>query len=157
MEIDKGKLMQAVTQEKLLEFQSVRYDKLKTAGADRLILDLAINESAGGECPHCRKPWKKVPVSNAFADFSYFDPDCRCYDRCKVCGMSLHGVTFPNRPAKEYKCPRCGHREPERWQLLCRECAQSSIKHIGKPFAYVCNECKSKSKRGKKAALEVDE
>lgn len=157
MEVDKGKLMQAVTQEKLLEYQRIRYDKLRGSGAERLTLDLMVLESAGGACPHCKREWKKVEVVNAYADFTYFVPDCRCYETCAKCGMSLYGVTFPNREVKEYKCPRCGHREPERWRLTCVVCGTNGTNHTGKPYRYVCGSCKATSKRGKKDALRVEE
>jgi hypothetical protein len=162
MHVQKSSVLKAVgiespiTQAKMLEFQRVRYDKVRDAGADKIVLDLMIHEAVGGDCPYCKKPWRKVVVANAVAHYEYYDPDCECYQRCDVCGMSLHGVTFPNREVKKYKCPRCGHTEPQRWRLTCAVCGQSGENHEGRPYRFVCSECKSKSRKSKKEAYDIN-
>jgi hypothetical protein len=147
--------MDPITQDKMMEFQRKRYDQLRDAGADKMTLELIVNESAGGECPHCHKKWKRVDVSNACASFTYYDPACQCYDRCDVCGMSLHGVTFPNHHAERYACPRCGHQEPQKWHLTCVVCGMRGVTHEGKPYRFICGDCKKTQSKNKRNALDV--
>jgi len=138
----------------ILETQRIRYERVRSAGANKLILDLMVNEMTGGKCPHCGKPWKKIVVKNQFADYEYFDPNCECYQRCDSCGMSLHGVTLPNKAYERYHCPRCGYPGVEKWILLCTVCAQNAEKHEGKYFRYVCSDCRAKDRKRKDYALE---
>jgi len=81
------------------------------AGMPPELLILMNLEKDGGLCPLCKKPWKKVVVKNRFADNYYFDPDCRCYPKCKNCGRSMHrawslgintcGCGWDNTPKKD--------------------------------------------------------
>ena len=151
----KSDIMKTVTQDHMFEFQRIRWERVKEAGVDRLLLTLIEAESAGGECPHCRKPWKKIEVRNQFASFDYYDPDCHCYERCEKCGMSLHGVTFPNRAPGPYKCPRCSYPGEEQWILLCYQCGQRSTQHVGKYVPWKCPECSGRSRSKKSKELQL--
>jgi len=148
-------VLKVVTQDHMFEFQRIRWARIKQSGGDSLLLTLIENESAGGPCTHCGKPWRKIEVKNQFADFVYYDPDCECYWRCEKCNMSLHGVTFPNREPGPYVCPRCGYPGEERWVLLCYVCAQRSTKHIGEYVRWKCPECSGGKGYRKRKDLEL--
>jgi len=45
--------------------------------------DILTLEVDGGPCPRCGMMWKKIEVKNPYANFTYYDPACSCYGRCK--------------------------------------------------------------------------
>jgi len=129
------------TAEKFAEYQKKTYEAYKTTNAPALILNLIKLETLGGECPECRKSWRKVEVKGRCADFAYFTPDCKCYPSCRNCGTSFHrewamGIRdftrctscgFTSDPKYGRKCEKCGHwfitENPERGKgVRCEEC-----------------------------------
>lgn len=151
--MQKTKPMNFWGQDDILNFQRLRYDRVKEAGAGKLELDLMVNESAGGDCPHCGKAWRAVKVKNDFADYTYYEPVCECYQRCGRCGKSLHGVTLPN--SERYRCPSCGFTGVEVWTYTCAVCGMAHHTEEGKYHAWVCPSCKGKSRKTKRQALEI--
>lgn len=73
-------------QDKLQE----QIEDIGNAGLSMTLMNLIELEKSGGVCIKCTKPWKKIEVKNQFADFYYFNPDCKCYPKCPICGHSLH-------------------------------------------------------------------
>ena len=148
-----NELMRVITQDDILQHQEKRHDVLRGKGATDGELDWLVLESVGGPCPKCRKPWEKVTVSNRYAAFEYYRPACECYETCAECGKSLYGHVPAGFGKHQYKCPSCGHREPPKWRLTCVKCGQNGTDHEGKPYAYVCPECKKRQSKYKRDEL----
>lgn len=137
-----------------MEYQSKRHDILRSQGATEGELEWLLLETVGGKCPKCKRDWRKVIVKNIYANFEYYKPACECYETCAGCGKSLYGTVPPGPEKHHYKCPACGHREPQRWRLTCASCGVNGVTHEGKYYRFVCPECKKRSARYKKNELE---
>ena len=75
--------------------------------AEREMLEEALlveQDFDGGTCKQCGAPYKEVRVQNKFVEFSYWEPSCRCFPVCPICGRSLHyeGTFGP------FFCRNCG-------------------------------------------------
>jgi len=57
------------------------------AHGEMAILQALDLERNGGECPVCRMQWRKVVLKNAFADFTYYQPACKCFHECDRCSV----------------------------------------------------------------------
>ena len=95
----------------------------EAAEAPVLMLQFIELETIGGNCPRCKKAWKKVEVKSECADFTYYEPDCKCYPKCPNCGTSFHrewamgsrdfgtctACNWTSHPTYGRKCEKCGH------------------------------------------------
>lgn len=72
---------------------------------EKRLLDLELH---GGECILCGKPYKKIDAVSATASkkvlFHYFQPSCKCFLRCPICGRLLHWEMI----LELGYCQRCG-------------------------------------------------
>jgi DNA-directed RNA polymerase subunit M/transcription elongation factor TFIIS len=76
--------------------------------APALFVIMLKREQDGGPCPDCEKPWRRVhsnPHPNV--DFTWWDPDCGCFPRCRECGGSHHREIALDKPWAP--CPSCGN------------------------------------------------
>ena len=111
------------TAERFAEYQRKLREADEEAEVPELMLQLIELETLGGNCPRCKKPWKKIEVKNECADFTYYSPDCKCYPCCPKCGTSFHrewamgerdfskctSCYWTSHPIFQRKCGKCGH------------------------------------------------
>lgn len=162
MEMKAGELISQIVEHidnnRMHDMQLALHTKLSNAGAGSEELAFVEQESYGGPC-RCGVEWVKVEVKNVFAQFEYYEPDCRCYPRCQRCksddgtirGKSLHGYVPPKMRNPEYTCPRCGAANPSTWRLTCAWCGIEG-KTTDQYENYICNKCKKRS--GRKAGYD---
>lgn len=105
--------------DKVTDMQSklqFRIDQDMIVGLPVDLIEVETLEMNGGLCPKCGKPWRKIEVKNQFADFYYFDPDCKCYGRCSNCESSLHREKTTGMGRGE--CISCGFDDDLREYLV---------------------------------------
>lgn len=95
--------VEKITNDHIARTSRAEAESLIEAGADLELVTLVELEAQGGNCPRCRKPWRKIevfvdartpqsvkekaakfPVKIVqLAEFEYYVPDCGCYTVCK--------------------------------------------------------------------------
>jgi len=136
-----------LTAEKFALNQKTLHDRLAKANAPQLMLQLIKVETLGGNCPKCDKPWKKIEVKNECADYTYYDPDCKCFPRCHGCGTSFHRE-WAMEERDFTKCQSCGYSSTPIYGRQCRKCWHwfltedpASDRHV------ICDSCKRPRRR----------
>ena len=125
-----------------------RLDELKVQGLPNEALLLYFLEVQGGECPKCKKPWKRIDVKNVFVKFYYHKPTCRCFPICPWCESLLFIEMFGSGYEK---CRNC------KTVVTCKEIVSKKAKHGDKTrnvkakcdgrmilssHGYICEDCR---------------
>ncbi len=141
---------QKITQDKLTDFQSTAYERAGDAGLPKLHLDMILMETTGGPCTLCGKLWRKIPVKNTCADFTYYDPACDCFGRCSACHTSWHREVSAGTNAAEIRlCTSCGWVKYPQYGRICLKCGEGFITDFKDSYWTKCPGCQGK-RRGKR-------
>lgn len=93
-------------------------------------LDAYQLEKIGGECPICKKKWKRIEWKNRLAEGYYFKQDCTCYPICYYCNRLMIAEALEGLP----DCVNCFYsRTSDTWIYhLCRKLVDKEIEKNGK-------------------------
>jgi hypothetical protein len=96
----KGESIGRIDMAEMMEFTLSRLlDQKKVESA--MLMDI---EVLGGECPVCKKPFKRVDVQNKWVSYTYYIPACSCFPQCPLCSRLMHHEVMST---SKY-CTHCG-------------------------------------------------
>ena len=116
--------------EEVVKAEIDRGETVHRAGLLQVAEDIR-NSLGGGKCVRCGKEWREVKVKNIFADYSYWQPNCNCYPKCKKVTQMARGTvggygTFDSG---------CG-------KILYEE-LDGSVKKDGQRLFVICMNCET--------------
>ena len=68
-----------MTDEKFRRESQYMIDKYKAQGEPDAVIEHMKRHVSGGACSTCGTEYKKVQVKNPFAEYSYYEPRCKCF------------------------------------------------------------------------------